>query len=157
MDEKVLENSATRRTQPRRVRLLVLLGIGLLAALLVYSFWPEPQLDPVQPTTWPVAADRAVVLARAFDRECPANKFWRDLEAKWRSGGTWAHGTLCVRSKEDLGKLQKIGPGAEEAPNSALYLALTPKGGACPADANYGTDKYCLQETALPPAPDIAP
>jgi hypothetical protein len=163
--------------EPRTLRILILIATGLVAALTVYLIWPEPPIDPKQPSTWPVSEEKAVVLASGLGRNCPRNHLWWILTGTpWRDAGTWqkpgaggadfsdgslitlsAAGTLCVRAARDLAEIQKVGRGAEEAPNSALYLSVTPKQGACPSETNYTTADYCLVETPLPPAPDIEP
>ncbi len=148
-----------------------------LAALVAFLVWPAVPLDPQRPTTWPVSAERAVVVAAGLRRKCPHNKTWWVVTGTpWQEAGTWQQaggaglelgedepitianaGPLCLRAGRDLGPLQKVGTGAEEAPNAALYLAVTPRDGDCPPGTNYATPRYCLTATPLPPAPDITP
>lgn len=159
------------------VRPLSLIAVvGCIIAVGLWLLWPKRPLDLEQPSTWPVSEARAIVLARDLGRPCPGNSLWWRLSGTaWTEAGTWQHqsgdgdfaeddhvilskaGILCVRSARELGTLHKIGAGAEDAPNSALYLAVSPKQGSCPAAANYETPQYCLSETPLPPTPDIAP
>jgi hypothetical protein len=53
--------------------------------------------------------------------------------------------------------LIKIGQGAEQATNSAIFASVIEKDGGCPAGTNYEAGDYCLKSTKLPPAPYIAP
>jgi len=165
-----------RRLSPPRLVALGLIGAAL-AALAAVLFWPQPPLDPQRPVTWPVSEGRAVVVAAGLRRKCPRNKtWWLVTGTAWQEAGAWQQagaggigiaedepitlakaGTLCLRAGRDLGPLQKVGTGAEDAPNAALYLAVTPRDGECPPGTNYATPRYCLTETPLPPAPDIAP
>ena len=169
------ENSGPepRKSRPKRRRLLL---AGLIAALVVlasvaYEHWPKAPLDPKDPSTWPVTERRAVILARDQGEPCPPNRLsWRFEGTEWREAGAWQgrggagnggappdSGTLCLRAVRDLGTLSKIGPGAEEAPNSVIFAAVIEKDGNCPAGTNYEAGDYCLKSTRLPPAPDIAP
>ena len=181
-DPTMADDKRSRRGQGRRFTPARLAVLGLITATLVAVvaalFWPTAPLDPLRPTTWPVSGDRAVVVAAGLQRKCPHNKIWWYVTGKaWLEAGTWQQaaggetdlagedepitlanaGTLCLRAGRDLGPLQKVGTGAESAPNAALYLAVTPREGDCPAGTSYATPRYCLIATPLPPAPDIAP
>ena len=171
-DSERLVNNGTRKLGARTLRPLALIAVAIVLALAAYRLWPKSPLDPKQPSTWPVSENRAIVLASGLQKPCPHNDFWWEITGReWREAGTWQQpsypsgdlitlskaGILCVRSVRDLGNLHKIGPGAEDEPNSALFLAVTRKDGACPSGTNYETDQYCLKQTKLPPAPDITP
>ena len=160
-----------RKPSPKRQR-LVLAGTIALAgvlALVAYEHWPKAPLDPKDPSTWPVTERRAVILARDAGESCPPNRLaWKIEGSEWREAGAWqprsaaAGGTteggiLCLRSVRDLGTLNEIGSGAEQATNSAIFASVIEKDGGCPANTNYETADYCLKSTKLPPAPDIAP
>jgi len=177
----MIDKAGSHTDQGRRPRLLRLAALALvlagLAAIIATVFWPAPPLDPRRPATWPVSEERAVVIAAGLGRRCPHNKIWWVAPGRaWREAGTWQQaaegevdmgegelvtlakaGTLCLRAGRDLGSLQKLGTGAEEASGAALYLAVTPRDGDCPPGTNYATPGYCLTATPLPPAPDIAP
>ena len=172
---KQAQRSIRKGRGPGALVALLLIAAIFIAAPASQFLWPEPPINPKKPSTWPVNAERAVVLARG--RTCPQNAWVRNIAGTpWRHAGTWqkpgeagtspaegsepapsGDGILCLRADRDFGELRKIGTGAEDAPNSALYLAVTPKEGSCPSGANYETAQYCLTETKLPPAPDIAP
>ena len=157
---------------------LLLIAAIFLTVLAATRLWPESTIDPKKPSSWPVNETRAVVLAKGDARVCPENAWIRNIAGTpWRYAGTWQKsdeggapqteggeptlsgvGILCLRADRDFGELHKIGLGAEDAPGSALYLAVVRKEeGGCPPGANYETDQYCLIEASLPPAPDITP
>ena len=165
----VQSSKSLRRRNLALLAVLVLAGISTAIAV---KHWPKAPLDPKEPSTWPVTERRAVVLARGLDESCPPSSLGERLAGtEWRDAGTWQQpggtggdfvilskaGILCLRAVRDLGSLHKIGRGAEQAPNSALFVMVIEKDETCPPGANYETDKYCLKATKLPPAPDIAP
>jgi len=141
-----------RKSSPKRRRLLL---AGLIAALVVlasvaYEHWPKAPLDPKDPSTWPVTERRAVILARDAGEGCPANRLaWQFEGTEWREAGTWRgrsgpsgasaseSGVLCLRAVRDLGTLNKIGQGAEQAANSAIFAAVIEKDESCPAGTNF--------------------
>jgi hypothetical protein len=156
---------------PRRRRLFFL-GLFALAAVLAfiaYDRWPKAPLDPTDPSTWPVTERRAVILARDAGEKCPPNRLaWKVEGTEWREAGAWQQpslstgpapegGILCLRAIRDLGRLIKIGQGAEQETNSAIFAAVIERDGDCPAGTNYEAGDYCLKSTRLPPAPYIAP
>ncbi|HEY8277590.1 MAG TPA: hypothetical protein VIG52_11465 [Methyloceanibacter sp.] len=141
-----------------------------MLAFVAYEHWPKAPLDPKDPSTWPVTERRAVILASDQGEHCPPSRLaWQFEGTKWREAGTWRgssgpagdnaseSGILCLRAVRDLGILSKIGQGAEETTNSAIFAAVIEKDGGCPAGTNYEAGDYCLKSTRLPPAPDIAP
>ena len=169
-ESKRAQPSIRKGRGPGALVTLLLIAAIFIAAPASQFLWPEPPTNPKKPSTWPVNEARAVVLARG--RTCPQNAWVRNIAGTpWRRAGTWQKqegagtspaagsggGLLCLRADRDLGELRKVGTGAEDAPNSALYLAVTPKEGSCPSGTNYETARYCLTETMLPAAPDIAP
>jgi hypothetical protein len=176
-DDKQTRGRTRRRLLPPPKLTALLLLVSVVIALAAYLLWAEPSLDLEKPSTWPVSQTRAVVVVTGLARKCPHNRFWWTIiGTDWREAGTWQQagaggtdfgeggpitlakaGTLCLRAGRDLGALQKVGLGAEDAPSSALYLAVTQRQGDCPEGTNYATPRYCLTETPLPPAPDIAP
>ncbi len=123
----------------------------------------------MDPSTWPVTERRAVILARDAGEACPPSRLaWKFEGSEWREAGAWQQrststgpatqgGILCLRAVRDLGTLIKIGEGAEQETNSAIFAAVIEKDGSCPAGSNYEAGDYCLKSTRLPPAPDIAP
>ena len=159
------------KSNPIRRRLL-LLGLFALAAgsaFIAYDRWPKGPLDPTDPSTWPVTERRAVILARDAGESCPPSRLsWKFEGSEWREAGAWQQpitstgtapegGILCLRAVRDLGTLIKIGQGAEQATNSAIFASVIEKDGSCPAGTNYEAGDYCLKSTKLPPAPYIAP
>jgi hypothetical protein len=159
------------KSSPRR-RTLLLLGLFALAAIaafIAYDRWPKAPLDPKDPSTWPVTERRAVILARDAGESCPPSRLaWKLEGTEWRDAGAWqarstytgpatGGGILCLRAVRNLGTLIKIGEGAEQETNSAIFAAVIERDGGCPAGTNYQAGDYCLKSTRLPPAPDIAP
>jgi hypothetical protein len=169
MDAK--RRSDQHKSSPRRRRLLLLglFALGAISAFIAYDRWPKAPLDPKDPSTWPVTERRAVILARDANEACPASRLaWKFEGSEWREAGAWQNrstsagpategGILCLRAVRDLGTLIKIGDGAEEETNSAIFAAVIEKDGSCPTGTNYKAGDYCLKSTRLPPAPDIAP
>jgi hypothetical protein len=112
---------------------------------------------------------RAVILARDAGESCPPSRLsWKFEGSEWREAGAWQQpitstgtepegGILCLRAVRDLGTLIKLGQGAEQATNSAIFASVIEKDGSCPAGTNYEAGDYCLKSTKLPPAPYIAP
>lgn len=143
--------------------------MGAISAFIAYDRWPKAPLDPKDPSTWPVTERRAVILARDAGELCPPDRLaWKFEGSEWREAGAWHKrgtstgpptegGILCLRAVRDLGILIKIGDGAEQETNSAIFAAVIEKDGSCPAGTNYEAGGYCLKSTRLPPAPDIAP
>jgi hypothetical protein len=149
---------------------LGLIGVTLVLAFVIYDRWPKPPLDPRDPSTWPVTERRAVILAREAGVPCPPSRLaWQFEGTQWREVGTWLPrpgspasaatewGILCLRAEHDFGPLTKIGTGAEDQPDSAIFASVIEKDGSCPKGTNYEAGNYCLKSTPLPPAPDIAP
>jgi hypothetical protein len=152
----------------RRLVLLGLLALAAASAFVAYDRWPKEPLDPTDPSTWPVTERRAVILARNAGESCPPSRLeWKFEGSEWREAGAWQPngatgaaseaGILCLRAVRDLGSLTKIGEGAEQATNSAIFASVIEKDGDCPAGTNYEAGDYCLKSTKLPPAPYIAP
>ena len=161
-----------RKPSPKRRRLLLagLIAAAVVLAFVAYEHWPKAPLDPKDPSTWPVTERRAVILASdkastarptAWHGNSRAPNGARPATWQGRSGPAGDNasesGILCLRAVRDLGTLIKIGKGAEQATNSAIFAAVIEKDGGCPAGTNYEAGDYCLKSTQLPPAPDIAP
>jgi hypothetical protein len=145
-----------------------LFALAVGSAFIAYDRWPRAPLDPTDPSTWPVTERRAVILARDAGESCPPSRLaWKFEGSEWREAGAWRPSTstgaapeagiLCLRAVRDLGTLTKIGEGAEQTTNSAIFAAVIEKDGSCPAGTNYEAGDYCLKSTKLPPAPYIAP
>jgi hypothetical protein len=160
--------SGQHKSSPSRRRLLILglLALAAASAFVAYDRWPKEPLDPTDPSTWPVTERRAVILARDAGESCPRSRLaWKFEGSEWREAGAWQAsngagiegGILCLRAVQNLGTLIKIGEGAEQATNSAIFASVIEKDDGCPAGTNYEAADYCLKSTKLPPAPYIAP
>jgi hypothetical protein len=162
---------AERKAAQRRRRLVLAgsIAAAIVLAFVAYEHWPKAPLDPKDPSTWPVTERRAVILARDEGEPCPPSRLaWKIEGSEWREAGAWQSrggatdattegGPLCLRAVRDLGTLIKVGKGAEQETDSAIFAAVIEKDGGCPAGTNYEAGDYCLKTTRLPPAPDIAP